>query len=276
MIDVSNFEEQVLAASHEKPILVDFWAPWCGPCRVLGPIIEGVAAEYDGDIALVKLNTDENPQTAMQYRIEGIPAVKAFVDGRVAAEFTGAVPETQVRAFFQRLAPDPAARAAQEASELAAHDPAEAERRYREILATAPNNADAIIGLAEILLDHPLELGGTGHALLGWSHLGGDEQAVGVRRQRLADQLVRAAERSELSRGAALRRHARVERRGVDVVDAELHRTPQQPDRAVPVGRRVPAAQQPLGPEADPVDCRVTQASPRHGPKPTFRAAREG
>src|SRR5688572_11926852 len=101
----NTFAIAVLERSRVMPVVVDFWAPWCGPCRVLGPIIEKVAAEYGDDVALVKLNTDENPQVSMQYRIQGIPAVKAFVNGRVAAEFTGAVPESQVRAFFKQLAP---------------------------------------------------------------------------------------------------------------------------------------------------------------------------
>ncbi|MEX1102863.1 MAG: tetratricopeptide repeat protein, partial [Dehalococcoidia bacterium] len=109
--------------------------------------------EYGDDVALVKLNTDENPQVSMQYRIQGIPAVKAFVDGRVVAEFTGAVPEAQVRAFFQRLAPSPEEKAAREAEQVAQADPAEAERRFREVLAKSPNNADAIVGLATILVN---------------------------------------------------------------------------------------------------------------------------
>ncbi len=148
----STFSATVLEESKKRPVVVDFWAPWCGPCRVLGPVIEKVAAEYGGDVLLTKLNTDENPRTATQYRIQGIPAVKAFVNGRVAAEFTGAVPETQVRAFFKRIAPDPAAKAAREAQELAKQDPAAAEARFREVLRSSPASADAIVGLAEILI----------------------------------------------------------------------------------------------------------------------------
>lgn len=154
VLDVTDatFATEVLERSRTLPVVVDFWAPWCGPCRVLGPIIEKVAGEHGGEVALVKLNTDENPRTSMQYRIQGIPAVKAFVDGRVAAEFTGAVPETQVRAFFKRLAPSPEAKAAREAEQVANADPAEAERRFRQVLAKSPNNADAIVGLATILV----------------------------------------------------------------------------------------------------------------------------
>ncbi len=148
----ATFANDVLAESNNRPVVVDFWAPWCGPCRVLGPIIERVAAEHGAEVLLVKLNTDENPKTALAYRIEGIPAVKAFRNGRVVAEFTGAVPETQVRAFFQELVPSPADRAAAEALDLLrSGDSAAAETRFRAGLNAQPGNADAIVGLAAIL-----------------------------------------------------------------------------------------------------------------------------
>ena len=148
----ATFATAVLEESSRRPVVVDFWAPWCGPCRMLGPIIERVAAEYGDDVALIKLNTDENPRTAAQYRIQGIPAVKAFRDGRVVSEFTGALPEAQVRAFFAKLAPSPAQKAARAAEELAKRDPRAAEQRFREVLAADAGNADAIVGLAQLLL----------------------------------------------------------------------------------------------------------------------------
>lgn len=153
-IDVTDatFATAVLEASKTRPVVVDFWAPWCGPCRVLGPIIERVAAEYGDDVVLAKLNTDENPRTATQYRIQGIPAVKAFKDGKVLTEFTGALPEAQVRAFFKRLAPSPAEKAAKAAAETASTDPAAAEAGFRAALKDAPNNIDAIVGLAKLLV----------------------------------------------------------------------------------------------------------------------------
>lgn len=149
----ASFMADVLERSKTKPVVVDFWAPWCGPCRMLGPIIERVATETNGEVLLAKLNTDENPTVAQRYRIQGIPAVKAFKDGKVVAEFTGAVPESQVRAFFAKLGPSPAERAAEEARARAASgDTAGAEAGFRAALVASSTNADAIVGLANILL----------------------------------------------------------------------------------------------------------------------------
>jgi putative thioredoxin len=154
VIDVTDatFATAVIEASKEKPVVVDFWAPWCGPCRILGPVIEKVAGEFGGDVILAKLNVDENQQSAMQYRVQGIPAVKAFRDGRVVNEFTGALPEPSVRAFFQSLAPTAADRAAAEAQRLVESGNVEAaEARYREVLAGRPDDPKSVLGLANIL-----------------------------------------------------------------------------------------------------------------------------
>ncbi len=150
----ATFAHEVLAESNTRPVVVDFWAAWCGPCRVLGPVIERVAAEHGTDVVLARLNTEENPKTALAYRIESIPAVKAFRHGRVIAEFAGAAPEPQVRAFFQKLVPSPADRAASEAREfLRAGDIAAAEATFRAALGLQSANPDAIVGLAAILAD---------------------------------------------------------------------------------------------------------------------------
>lgn len=155
VLDVTDasFEAEVIQKSHEVPVVVDFWAPWCGPCRVLGPTIERVASRYGDDVRLVKLNTDENPRTATAYGIQSIPAVKAFKDGQVAKEFLGAQSEPQVEAFFQALAPSELERALGRAQRLAETDTAAAEKAFREVLQKSPANGDAIAGLAKILLD---------------------------------------------------------------------------------------------------------------------------
>jgi len=153
MIDVSNFEEQVLAASREKPVLVDFWAPWCGPCRQLGPILEKLAEEPGAPFTLAKLNTDENQTTAAQYGIRSIPAVKLFVDGEVVDEFIGALPETQVRNWLREAIPSETRRLVQEARDALAADATEqAEALLEEVLTLEPANAEAALMLARLVV----------------------------------------------------------------------------------------------------------------------------
>jgi putative thioredoxin len=119
---------------------------------MLGPTIEQVAGEHAGDVVLVKLNTDENPAVAAQFAIQSIPAVKAFVDGKVAAEFIGAIPEPQVRQFFERVLPSPADKAVQQAERVRSTDPSEAERLLREVLAATPGHVNALLGLASLVM----------------------------------------------------------------------------------------------------------------------------
>ena len=99
----ASFAVDVMEASKQQPVLVDFWAPWCGPCKTLGPTIEKVVNEQNGKVKLVKINIDENPQYAGQLRVQSIPAVFAFVDGRPVDGFMGALPESQIRQFISRL-----------------------------------------------------------------------------------------------------------------------------------------------------------------------------
>lgn len=125
-----DFQTDVIEASRQRPVLVDFWAPWCGPCRVLGPTLDKLADEAGGRWTLVKVNTDEAPGLMQQYGIRGIPAVKLFVDGAVAAEFTGALPEHVLRQWLDEHLPSPArkhANAAEAAWEAGDRDTARAE-----------------------------------------------------------------------------------------------------------------------------------------------------
>lgn len=151
--DSAGFARDVIEASRAVPVVVDFWAPWCAPCRVLKPVLERLAQEYQGKFRLAKLNTDEHPQIAGEYGVRGIPNVKAFVDGAVAAEFTGALPESQVRQFIEKLVPSPAQvlrRAARD--DLWAGRLDEAEGRLREALGLDPALHAARADLAEVLL----------------------------------------------------------------------------------------------------------------------------
>lgn len=152
-IDVGqeDFEARVLEGSRQVPVVVDFWADWCQPCRILSPVLERLAGEYDGRFVLAKVDVDANPALAGMFGVQGIPAVKAFRDGAVVAEFVGVQPEETIRRFLDEIAPDVARlEPAKKAEEVGALD--EAERLYREALTTNPNDAQATVGLARVLL----------------------------------------------------------------------------------------------------------------------------
>ncbi len=107
-VSEADFDEKVVAASHKQPVVIDFWAPWCAPCKVLKPVLEKLAAEYQGKFLLAKVNSDENPELSVRYGVRGIPAVKAMVGGKIVNEFTGALPEGAVREWLEKMIPSPA------------------------------------------------------------------------------------------------------------------------------------------------------------------------
>jgi len=147
------FERDVLQASTSVPVLVDFWAPWCAPCRALKPILEKLAGEYQGRFLLARVNSDEHAQLSARFGVRGIPNVKAFVDGKLADEFTGALPESGVRAFIDRLIPTPGERLRRTARALVTQgDFDEAERHLRSAVELEPANHAVRLDLVELLL----------------------------------------------------------------------------------------------------------------------------
>jgi putative thioredoxin len=139
----ATFQRDVIDRSYEVPVVVDFWAEWCGPCRSLGPVIEKAVDARDGQVELVKLDTDANQRLAAEYRIQSIPAVKAFKDGQVVDEFVGALPPAAVERFLDGLAPSEAERLVE----------AGGEENLRRALELEPGRADATLALAKLLAD---------------------------------------------------------------------------------------------------------------------------
>lgn len=154
VVDVSseNFQEQVIVQSHQRPVVIDFWAPWCGPCLALGPKLEALAREKNGGFMLAKINTDENQELAQDFNVEGIPAVYAIKNGQMVDQFVGLIPEAELNAFIARLIPTAEEKKADQAFELEKSDPRKAESIYRELLGANPEDPAARLGLARLLL----------------------------------------------------------------------------------------------------------------------------
>ncbi|MEE8275023.1 MAG: thioredoxin [Alphaproteobacteria bacterium] len=151
--DEKGFQADVVDASHETPVIVDFWAPWCGPCKQLGPALEKAVAAAGGKVRLVKINIDENPQIAQAFHIQSIPAVYAFSQGKPVDGFAGALPESQIKSFVGRLAgesgPSPVDQALERAKEaLEQKDYGAASALFGQVLQHEPGNPDAVAGLA--------------------------------------------------------------------------------------------------------------------------------
>jgi putative thioredoxin len=145
----ATFQADVLERSRTVPVVVDFWADWCGPCHALAPVLERAVERHQGEVVLARVDVDQNQRLAMAFQVQGIPAVKAFAGGRLVDEFVGAQPAQVVERFVESLLPSEADRAAAAAAGL---DPTQAAARWREVLEQDPDNLAARSGLADLAL----------------------------------------------------------------------------------------------------------------------------
>ena len=147
-----NFSSEVVERSHRVPVVVDFWAEWCQPCRILGPVLEKLADEYGGRFVLAKADTERLSDVASGFGVRSIPAVFAIKAGQVVDSFVGVLPESAIRAWLDRIMPTPAELLVNEARDLEGSDPDASEARYREALALVPSDPSARIGLGRLAM----------------------------------------------------------------------------------------------------------------------------
>lgn len=148
----ADFEQVVIANSTHIPVVVDFWAPWCGPCRTLGPTLERLANEGNGSWLLVKVNVDINQRLSQSFGVQGIPAVKAFRDGKIIEQFTGAIPESQIKAWLKKFVADPSANIIQQLNDLASQNPHAARQAFAAYLSEQPQNHAARLAYGLLLM----------------------------------------------------------------------------------------------------------------------------